>query len=152
VGGDALAKVTRTVHRWFEDTGAFTGFAIALFVVGTLFVLAEAQSPSLLQWTGTAVHNVQSGGIAYYSFHGQNYTLNVDSPDKWSSTIYLDPADPSNAMFANTVHRGHHHRRSIRRIGDSAGSRLCPQVASSATQGRQRQLGPLSLSWVRTWR
>lgn len=105
VGGDTLAKVTRTVHRWFEDTGAFTGFAIALFVVGTLFVLAEAQSPSLLQWTGTAVHNVQSGGIAYYSFHGQNYTLNVDSPDKWSSTIYLDPADPSNAMFANTVTR-----------------------------------------------
>jgi hypothetical protein len=104
-GGDALAKVTRTVHRWFEDTGAFTGFAVALFVVGTLFVLAEVQSPSMLQWSGTAVHDVQSGGIAYYSFHGQNYTLNVDSPGMWSSTVYVDPADPSNAMFANTFTR-----------------------------------------------
>jgi hypothetical protein len=105
LGGDAVAKVSRTVHRWFEDTGAFTGFAVALFVVGTLFVLAEVQSPSLLQWTGTAVHDVQSGGIAYYSFRGQNYTLNVDSPEKWSSTVYLDPGDPSTAMFANTLTR-----------------------------------------------
>lgn len=105
LGGDALAKVTSTVHRWFEDTGAFTGFAVALFVVGSLFVLAEAQSPSMLQWTGTAVHDVQSGGIAYYSFRGQNYTLNVTSPGMWSSTVYVDPADPSTAMFANTLTR-----------------------------------------------
>ena len=103
--GDTRAKVTTTLHRWFEDTGAFTGFAVALFVVGTLFVLAEVQSPSMLQWTGTAVHDVQSGGIAYYSFQGQTYTLNVPTPASFSSTVYIDPADPSTAMFSNTVTR-----------------------------------------------
>lgn len=105
VAGDALAKVTRTVHRWFEDTGAFTGFAVALFVVGTLFVLAEVQSPSMLQWTGTGVHATQSGGIAFYSFRGQNYTLNVPTPAAFSSTVYIDPAEPSTAMFSNTLTR-----------------------------------------------
>lgn len=102
---DAWAKVTRTVRRWFEDTGAFTGFAVALFMVGSLFVLAEVQSPSMLQWTGTAVHDVQSGGIAYYSFRGQTYTLNVATPASFSSTVYIDPADPSTAMFSNTLTR-----------------------------------------------
>ena len=93
------------VQRWFEDTGAFTGFAVAFLVLGSLFLLAAVQSPSMLQWTGTAVHNVESGGIAYYSFNGQTYTLNVPSPEQWSSTIYLDPADPSIAIFSNTVTR-----------------------------------------------
>lgn len=105
VAGEARAKVAHTVHRWFEDTGAFTGFAVALFVLGSLFVLAEIQSPSMLQWTGTAVHDVQSGGIAYYQFQGQTYTLDVVSPGSWSSTVYLDPADPSTAMFGGTLTR-----------------------------------------------
>lgn len=103
--GDVLAKAAKTVHRWFEDTGAFTGFAVAFFVVGSLFILAELQSPTMLQWTGTAVHDVQSGGIAYYSFQGQTYTLNVPSPGSFSSTVYIDPSDPSTAMFSNTLTR-----------------------------------------------
>ena len=97
--------MTKTVFRWFEDTGVFTGFAVAFFVLGSLFILAEVQSPSMLQWTGTPVHAAQSGGIAYYSFQGQTYTLNVASPGQYSSTVYLDPADPSTAMFGNTITR-----------------------------------------------
>lgn len=89
----------------FEDLGAFIAGAAALFLLGSLLLLAAVQSPTMLQWTGTAVHDVQSGGIAYYSFHGQSYTLNVPSPAAWSSTVYLDPADPSNAIFGNPVTR-----------------------------------------------
>jgi hypothetical protein len=59
----------------------------------------------MLQWTGTAVQAVDHGGIAYYSFHGQNYTLDVTSPKLRSSTVYLDPANPSNAMLSNPVTR-----------------------------------------------
>jgi len=91
--------------RWFEDTGAYPAFAAALLVLGSLFVLAEIQSPSMLQWTGTPVHAVQSGGIAFYSFQGQTYTLNVATPAAFSSTIYIDPAEPSTAMFSNVVTR-----------------------------------------------
>lgn len=105
VAAKARHKETRSAHRLFEDLGAFTAGAVALFLLGSLLLLAAVQSPTMLQWTGTAVHDVQSGGIAYYSFHGQNYTLNVPSPAAWSSTVYLDPADPSNAVFGNPVTR-----------------------------------------------
>jgi len=103
--GHARAKVSDTVRQWFEDTGLFTAFAVVLLVLGSLFVLAEIQSPSMLQWTGTGVHASQSGGIAFYSFHGQTYTLDVPTPQSFSSTIYIDPADPSTAMFGTTLAR-----------------------------------------------
>lgn len=103
--GHAIAKMSGTVRQWFEDTGAFTALAIALLVLGSLFVLAEVQSPSMLQWTGTGVHASQSGGIAFYSFQGQTYTLDVPTPAAFSSTVYIDPADPSTAMFSNTLTR-----------------------------------------------
>ena len=103
--GHARATVFGTVRQWFEDTGAFTGFALAFLVLGSLFVLAEVQSPSMLQWNGTGVHASQSGGIAFYSFQGQTYTLNVPTPAAFSSTVYIDPAEPSTAMFSNTVTR-----------------------------------------------
>lgn len=105
MAGDARDKKTKTVHRWFEDLGAFVGGAVALLLLGSLFLLAELQSPGLLQWTGTAVPAVESGGIAYYSFHGQNYTLNVPSTLVSSSRVYLDPANPSDAMFSNPLTR-----------------------------------------------
>ena len=104
--GEAGFKgAAKTVMRWFEDTGAFPAFAVALFILGSLFVLAEIQSPSMLQWTGTPVHATQSGGIAFYQFQGQMYTLNVATPSAFSSTIYIDPAEPSTAMFGNPVTR-----------------------------------------------
>lgn len=98
-------KMTHIVNRGCEDLGAFIGGAAALLVLGSLFLLADLQSPSLLQWTGTPVPAVERGGIAYYSFHGQNYTLNVPSPNTSTSTVYLDPANPSDAMFSRPVTR-----------------------------------------------
>jgi hypothetical protein len=59
----------------------------------------------MLQWTGTAVRAVENGGIAYYSFNGQSYTLNVTSGLPNSGTVYVDPAEPSNAIFSNSVTR-----------------------------------------------
>jgi hypothetical protein len=103
--GAAAEKLTAKLRRWFDGTAAFTASAAVLFVVGSLFLLAAVQSPSMLQWTGTAVHAVEDGGIAYYSFHGVQYTLDVSSPGLGSSTVYIDPSDPSNAMFSNPVIR-----------------------------------------------
>lgn len=88
------------LRRWFADMSLFAWIAAALFVLGTGFILADLQSPSLLQWTGTEVSTVQSGGITYYSFHGVEYTINGLSPQQSSSTVYLDPTDPSIAMFS----------------------------------------------------
>lgn len=95
------------LRRWFADMSTFVAIAAALFVLGSGFVLADLQSPSLLQWTGSEVPNVQSGGIAYYSFQGVEYTMNVPSraaaAGPMPSTVYLDPADPSHATFSRPV-------------------------------------------------
>jgi hypothetical protein len=95
------------LRRWFEDMSPYTWFAAALFVLGSAFILADLQSPSLLQWTGTQVPNVQSGGIAYYSFRGVEYTLDlpVRAPghSAMPGTVVLDPADPSQAIFARPL-------------------------------------------------
>jgi hypothetical protein len=92
------------LRRWFEDMSPYTWFAAALFVLGSLFILADLQSASLLQWTGTQVADVQSGGIAYYSFNGVQYTLDlpVRAPGQSSmpSTVVLDPENPSQAIFS----------------------------------------------------
>ena len=95
------------LRRWFEDMSVFAWIAAALFVLGSGFVLADLQSASLLQWTGTEVPNVQSGGIAYYSFHGVEYTMDVPlralGQGPMPSTVYLDPADPSHATFSRPL-------------------------------------------------
>jgi hypothetical protein len=102
-----IAGPETVLSRWFEDMSPFTWFAAVLFLLGSAFVLADLQSPSLLQWTGTEVSDVQSGGIAYYSFHGVEYTLNVPMPAPGQSampgTVVLDPADPSQAMFSRPL-------------------------------------------------
>ena len=95
----------KRLRRWFDDMGPFVVGAAVLFVLGSLFVGATVQSPSLLQWTGTAVPAVESGGISYYSFHGENYTLDVTSPWVQADTVYLNPAEPSDAMLGNPVVR-----------------------------------------------
>jgi hypothetical protein len=95
------------LRRWFEDMSPFTWFAAALFLLGSAFILADLQSASLLQWTGTEVSDVQSGGIAYYSFNGVEYTLNVPArapgQSAMPSTVVLDPGDPSQAMFSRPL-------------------------------------------------
>ncbi|MHB1474195.1 MAG: hypothetical protein ACYDDU_08765 [Dermatophilaceae bacterium] len=95
------------LRRWFADMSVFAAIAVALFVFGSGFVLADLQSASLLQWTGTEVPDVQSGGIAYYSFHGVEYTMDVPmralGQSPMPSTVYLDPGDPSHAMFSRPL-------------------------------------------------
>jgi hypothetical protein len=95
------------LRRWFADMSVFAGIAAVLFVLGSGFALADLQSPSLLQWTGTEVPDVQAGGIAYYSFHGVEYTMDVPmralGQGPMPSTVYLDPGDPSRATFSRPL-------------------------------------------------
>ena len=70
-----------------------------LLFVALLVALLELQSPSSLLWTGQPVTATEQGGIAYYTWQGQPYT--VDIPGYGSAkaiTLYLDPANPGNAI------------------------------------------------------
>ena len=94
------------MRHWFEGTSPFPGVALVVFVLGCGFLLADLLSPSTLQWTGQAVRGTERVGIVYYSFRGQEYTLDDPaSAHVTSRTVYVDPSNPSNAMLDNTLNR-----------------------------------------------
>lgn len=77
--------------------------AIVLTIVGVLFLLVEAQSPSRIYWTGQAVTGTEHWGLVYYRVHGENYTVDDvrnDPPSNGTHVrVYVDPADPSVALL-----------------------------------------------------
>jgi hypothetical protein len=80
--------------------------ALALVVVGLLFALVELQSPSSLYWTGQAVQGTNSGGIVYYQYNREDFT--VDAPGAAPShdtpvTVYVDPADPGQGLVSRST-------------------------------------------------
>lgn len=79
-----------------------TKVAIALTILGILFVLLELQNPARLYWTGQVVEGTARGGIVYYQVHGEQHTID-DQRQAFSPgekvTVYVDPADPSHALL-----------------------------------------------------
>jgi hypothetical protein len=83
--------------------------AIVLLVcMGVAAVLVEVQSPSSLYWRGERVAAVSQGGIVFYRWHGQNYT--IGDPKRGASdvravpeTVYLDPDDPGQALVGSVT-------------------------------------------------
>jgi len=91
---------------WFDGAGWLVGSAVVLFVFALLVVLLEFQSPDVVLWTGHRVTGTEQGGIVYYRWQGQTYS--VDAPGYGSSTavsVWLDPGDPGNAMIDNAANR-----------------------------------------------
>ncbi len=90
----------------FDGAGWFVGLAIVLFALSLTVLLGELQSPDVVLWTGHRVTGTERGGIVYYSWHGQNYT--IDAPGYGSAesvSVYLDPANPEHAMMDNIYNR-----------------------------------------------
>lgn len=95
-------------HRFhvFEGTGPFPGFALAFVILGSVFLLAAALSPNTLQWTGQAARGTERGGILFYSYGGQTYTLDDPAASPAAAqTVFVDPSNPSNAMLDSPFDR-----------------------------------------------
>jgi hypothetical protein len=93
------------LREWLPTTLArpSTLVALALVVVGFLFMLAELLSPSRLYWTGDAVTGTNSGGIVYYQVDGEDYTLNAPGAapaQETPVTVYVDPDEPGQALIS----------------------------------------------------
>jgi hypothetical protein len=89
-----------------DGAGLYIGLAVVLFVFALIVVFLELQSPDLVQWTGHRVTGTEQGGIVFYQWHGQSYSL--DAPGYGSSkaiAVYLDPANPDNAMINDWADR-----------------------------------------------
>ena len=94
------------IGRWFDGLGLFVGPAIALFVLALLVVVLELHTPEILLWTGHRVVGTEQGGIVFYRWHGQSYSL--DAPGYQSSkavSVFLDPGDANNAVVDNLADR-----------------------------------------------
>ena len=53
-------------------------------------------------WTGTSIQGVERGGIVYYTFRGQNYS--VDDTSRFNSpTVYFDPHDPGGTAQLDNI-------------------------------------------------
>ena len=98
--------VRARIAALFDGAGWFVGSAIVLFAFTLIMVLGELQSPDAVLWTGHHVVGTEQGGIVYYRWHGQNYSL--DAPGSGSSKavdVYLDPGNPDRAMIDNIYNR-----------------------------------------------
>jgi hypothetical protein len=94
------------VHGWFDGAGWYVGLAVVLFVFALLAVLLELQSPDLVLWTGHRVTGTERGGIVTYNWDGQQYSLNATGYGSARDVgVYLDPANPGNAMINNLPDR-----------------------------------------------
>jgi hypothetical protein len=94
------------VRKWFDGAGWFVGLAAVLFVFALLALLVGLQSSDSLLWTGQRVTGTEQGGLIYYRWQGQSYTLDV--PGYGSSqavSVYLDPGDPGHATVDNVLNR-----------------------------------------------
>lgn len=88
-------------------TGPFTGVAVAFVVLSALFVVAAALSSTSLQWTGRPVRGTYRDGLVSYQYQGQHYALADPAASTFhETTVFVDPADPANAMLDNPFDRG----------------------------------------------
>jgi hypothetical protein len=94
------------VRGLFDGAGLFVGVAIVLFVFTLVAVLGELQSPDRVLWTGHRVVGTEQGGIVFYRWHGQSYSIDASGYGSSKAvSVYLDPGDPGNAMVDNAVSR-----------------------------------------------
>jgi len=94
------------VRNWFDGAGWFVGLAVALFVFALLALLVGLQSPDRLLWTGQQVTGTEQGGVIYYRWQGQSYTLDAQGyGSSQAVSIYLDPGDPSQGVVDNVADR-----------------------------------------------
>lgn len=90
---------------FFGDARVMVIGASVFFLIGCLFFTVALTGTNRVEWTGTSIRGTERGGIVYYSYGGQNYSLDVTSRFM-SSTVYLDPRHPdSSAMLDNSADR-----------------------------------------------
>jgi len=98
--------VRARVAAWFDGAGWFVGLAVALLVFTLIAVFVQLQSPDHILWTGQRAVGTEQGGIVFYRWHGQNYSVDVRGfGSSKNVSVYFDPADPSDAMADNAVNR-----------------------------------------------
>jgi hypothetical protein len=94
------------VRSWFDGAGWFVGLAVALFAFALLATLVGLQSSDSVLWTGQHVTGTEQGGLVYYRWQDQSYTISASGYGSAKAvSVYLDPGDPSHAVIDNVADR-----------------------------------------------
>jgi hypothetical protein len=90
----------------FDGLSGYVAVACLLLFVSVLGLLIEAQSSDKVLWTGTKVVGSEHGGIVFYRYQGQQYSLDGTGFDnKARITVYFDPSNPDSAQTDSLVVR-----------------------------------------------
>lgn len=85
------------LREWLRHPSTIV--AIALVVIGLMFVALEAQTSHWVYFTGERVAGTVDGGIVYYEFDGKQYTQDDPQlpapPNGTEVGVYLYPDSPS---------------------------------------------------------
>ena len=92
--------MTRRIRDAFDGSGLVVSAALFFFALGFILIPVVFSS---VRWTGTAVHGIDRGGIVYYTYQGQNYSLD-DTSRFDSHTVYFNPKHPdTSAELGNSA-------------------------------------------------
>ena len=73
--------------------------AVVILVAISLLILHSSLSgPSAVQWTGTRVQGVERGGIVYYSYAGEQYSID-DYGHFNTTTVAFNKSDPNDTAI-----------------------------------------------------
>lgn len=94
------ARIIGRVRAAFDGNGPYLALVVAGALVGLAFLAGTAMDPvERLAWTGVTVRAVHRGGIIFYQYRGQTYTLDeINAAGRHAATVHLDPHDPSIAI------------------------------------------------------
>lgn len=91
----------RRIRDAFDGSGLVISAAVFFFALG--LILIPVVFLSSVRWTGTSVQGVDRGGIVYYTYNGQNYSLD-DTSRFDSHTVYFRPSRPdTTAQLGNSA-------------------------------------------------
>jgi hypothetical protein len=86
------------VRERLDGNRLVTAVVVLLVLIGSVILRSSLTGDSGLQWTGTKVQGVERGGIVYYSYGGQSYSL--DHTSRFASdTVAFDPKDPADTAI-----------------------------------------------------
>jgi hypothetical protein len=96
----ARLRTRDRVESWFTGLSYYVAAACVCLMFALLGFFAVRLSPDdMLLWTGTKVVGYEQGGIVFYHWHDRQYTLDVPGYASHPSvTVYLNPADPPDAV------------------------------------------------------
>ncbi|BEP14586.1 hypothetical protein acdb102_28970 [Acidothermaceae bacterium B102] len=86
-------------NRWLVAVVVF------LVLLSTVILHSSLSGPTAVQWTGTKVKGVERGGIVFYSYRGEQYS--IDNTDRFdSTTVAFKASDPGGtAILVNDYER-----------------------------------------------